>query len=528
MVMHLNLPSKGAPIVKKLVFAIEGILIWLVIMAQEFTFNRFSGNEVDVLPVARQVVDPSWLPGDWYLNLDIGYRKLFNYLVGILVDQLGFLYGAYAGRLLAYSILTIGLVVFFRAIRLRFALGFILLVFFLENQSLVAGEWIVAGVDTKTFAYAFALLSFSSFLRKRYLLGFAFAGAALSFHVLVGIYALFCTGFAMLLTGKTWRGEWQKLFRRSWPFLITGIFGLLAVLQQLLPQGEVDVNKAWEIYVNLRVPHHVLPSSWGEDPWLLYLALAAGLFLAVYLIRKTIEARFTAAYALGSVCLFTIGLVIYAIGETSLLRFYWFRYPDVMVPFLAMVLVALMVSDLTFVNLKDLLRHRKSWNIAQDLLSRGVPMFLALTVILLAWHSITVLRTMNQRGQRDRPSKIQTALEWISGNTPEQAVFLVDPLILEFYIHAERAEFASFNHAPQYAADILEWHKRIVIVNDGHPLRIPMSKDELRNNFYHLDEGSIRDIAEEHGLSYYLGLADSQLSFEPVYQDDNFTLYAID
>jgi hypothetical protein len=201
-----------------------------------------------------------------------------------MVDQLGFLYGAYAGRILAYSILAIALVVFFRAIRLRFALGFILLVLFLENQSLIAGEWIVAGVDTKTFAYAFALLSFSSLLKKRYLLGFAFAGAALSFHVLVGIYALFCTGFAMLLTLKSWRSEWRPLIRRSWPLFITGIFGLLAIVQQLLPQGEVDVNKAWEIYVGLRVPHHVLPSSWGQDPWLIYLALATGLFLAVYLI----------------------------------------------------------------------------------------------------------------------------------------------------------------------------------------------------------------------------------------------------
>jgi hypothetical protein len=59
-------------------------------------------------------------------------------------------------------------------------------------------------------------------------------------------------------------------------------------------------------------------------------------------------------------------------------------------------------------------------------------------------------------------------------------------------------------------------------------MRAPVSKDELRNNFYHLDEGSIRDIAEEYGLSYYLGLADSQLPFEPVYQDDNVILYAID
>src|SRR4051812_12797307 len=35
-------------------------------------------NEADVLPLARQAVDPSWVPHDWYLNQPPGYRAAFQ------------------------------------------------------------------------------------------------------------------------------------------------------------------------------------------------------------------------------------------------------------------------------------------------------------------------------------------------------------------------------------------------------------------------------------------------------------------
>jgi hypothetical protein len=35
-------------------------------------------NEVDVLPLAKHYADPTWIPGDWYLNQPPGYRLLFH------------------------------------------------------------------------------------------------------------------------------------------------------------------------------------------------------------------------------------------------------------------------------------------------------------------------------------------------------------------------------------------------------------------------------------------------------------------
>lgn len=503
-------------------------LFWIVITANSFVFNRYIGNEHDVLPFARQFVDRSWLPGDWYLNLGIAYRQLFNYICGNLIAWSGFLDGAYIGRLIAYLLLALALFVFLRTIRLRFSLGLIVVLVFLGNQSLIAGEWIVGGVDTKTFAYAFAILSLSSFLKRKYLAGFAFAGAALSFHMLIGIYALICTATAVLFTYNSWRKELRALLRGSWALLATGIFGIQAILQQLLPEGDIDASKAWNIYVEFRVPHHVLPSAWQGEQWIFVLILATGIFLSVYLLTKNDIERCTAAYALGSVGLFGIGLAIYALGNTPLLRFYWFRYGDVMIPFLGLVMAALILNRMTKIELSAYPRIPKNLHWIQPILRNGLPLLFAIIALLLTLQSAQFLRAKYYRGTSRPQAETEAVFNWIRENTPQDAVFLIDPLINDFYTYAERGRFVSLNHSPQSAEDFLEWYKRIQLSNKNQPPRIPASREELQSNFYQLDQGAIRQLGDAYGLDYYLGLPGQQLPFEIVYQDADFSLFTLD
>jgi hypothetical protein len=513
----------------KTVLAIGEIgLLWIVITANSFVFNRYTGNEHDILPFARQYVDRSWLPGDWYLNLGIAYRQLFNYIFGNLVVWFGFLNGAYIGRLIAYLLLALALFVFLRTIRLRFSLGLIVVLVFLGNQSLIAGEWIAGGVDTKTFAYAFALLSLSTFLQRKYLAGFAFAGAALSFHVLIGIYALICTATALLFTYNAWHKDLKALLRGSWALFATGIFGIQAILQQLLPKGDIDASKAWDIYVEFRVPHHVLPSAWQGEQWILGLILATGIFLSVYLLTKNNIERFTAGYALGSVGLFGIGLAVYALGYTPLLRFYWFRYGDVLVPFLGLILAALILDRLTKIELSTYPRVPENLHWIQPILQKGLPLLFAIIAVLLTLQSAQFLRAKYYRGMSRPQAETATVFNWIRENTPREAVFLIDPLISDFYINTDRGRFVSLNHSPQSAEDILEWYKRIQLSNKNQPPRMPASREELQSNFYQLDQGAIQQLGDAYGIDYYLGSAGQQLPFEIVYQDAYFSLFAID
>ena len=513
----------------KIIIALGEIFIfWAIIIARVFSFNRFIGNELDVLPFARQFYNRGWLPNDWYLNLDVGYRQVFNYIQGFLVDWLGFLNAAYVGRLSAYLFLAIALFIFFRAIRLRFFLGLIVVFFFLENQSLIAGEWIVGGVDPKTIAYGLALLSFASFYKQKYLIGFALAGAAISFHVLVGIFALFCVIFATLVTQNPLIQTLKTLIRKSWPFFITGIFGIIAIFQQLIPPQGIDTKKAWQVYVEFRIPHHLLPSAWKSTEWIFWLTLATCLFLITFIANKKNSLKFTAAYGLGSVSLFVIGLLIFALDQTALLRFYWFRFPDVMVPFLGMVTIALLLNAIADLNFADYPRFPKKLDWTQWILRLGLPALFAISSILLLAESRIYLQGKYQRGMNRKSTETQVALEWIRENTFDDAVFLIDPLMNEFYVYADRARFISFSHPPQSAAELLEWYGRLTLINGNQAPSIPPSRADMQANFANLDVETINHLANEYGVSYYLGQAGKSLPFQQIYQDETFSLYLLD
>ncbi len=77
------------------------------------------GNEIDVLPLARQYAQSSWIPDDWYLNQPPGYRLLFQTIFGSLAAAVGFLATSIGGRLLCYLLLSSGIVLIARKLSLK-------------------------------------------------------------------------------------------------------------------------------------------------------------------------------------------------------------------------------------------------------------------------------------------------------------------------------------------------------------------------------------------------------------------------
>lgn len=517
----LEVISDMHPTHRKILQSIQILFIWVVITTNVFT--KLQWNEPDVLPLARQFFDHGWLPNDWYLNLNKNYQYPFDFVFGFVVYKLGFHVGAEIGRLLIYSFLAIAIFVFWRTIKLPFSLGLICLLIFLNHQSLIAGEWIVGGVETKTIAYAFVFLSLSAYLSKKYLLGFALAGAAISFHVLIGSYALFCLIIAVAFTEAKQLN--LGMVKQSWPLFITGFFGLQAIFLQLLPQSNVDTAKAWKIYVEYRHPQHLLPPYWEGYFWIFELIFALIIFLAIFIVRRSNINRFISAYALGSVILFTIGLILHGLGKITLLRFYWFRFPDVMIPFMLPILLALIINDMA-IDRSNAISKLKNRNF---IIFNWPSAILTIIVISIVTFSIFQFQT-HIRNSPESKSEPQVVFEWIASNTPKQAIFLVDPTIPYFYIHGQRSIFCSFKHVPIYPVDIIKWYERVTLCNGNKPLRgIGIdSLGSLQTNFYNLDEKSILQLAENYGVSYYLGRPGQSLDFPRVLTTSSYTLYRIE
>lgn len=508
------------------IFIGQVLFVWLLVSLKLFAF-RSLGNEIDVLPSAKQFVQPGWLPNDWYLNLDIGYRNVFNSMQGNLIAWLGFENGAYVGRLTVYLLFATAIVFFFRTIKLRMIVGAFVLLVFLRYQSLVAGEWMVLGVDTKTISYSFVLLALSFFLRKKYYAGFACAGAAVSFHILVGGYASLCLAVAAL-SNQAWRSEWRVHLKRCWPYFITGAIGLLAIANQLFASGAADASAAWNVYVQYRVPHHVLPSAWGSG-WIVRFTLCLVLFGAIFKWVKPGAARFLAAFALGSALLFVCGLVIDAVGPPHLLRYYWFRFPDVILPFLSFVFCGLALDALISRahTLRQLPPKLKGLvNLTQE---HVVPVVLTTVLALMVYRSLGK-QVFNYTLLREEiPSKQAEAFAWIKANTPRDASFLIDPTIEGFYLQSQRAKFVSLKHSPQSADHILEWYKRIKMINNGSDLAGIDDKTiaQLTANYHALSESEIQQIAKTYGIDHVLTDTNQTWSFEPVYRNEDYVVYQL-
>jgi len=502
-------------------------LIFLLIFVQKLT-TSYIPNEVDVLPYAKQFWDPGWLQSDWYLNLENTYRNLFSIIIGPLVSWLGFDMGRYLGRLLVYLFLSVAIYDFFKSIRLNIVIGLLVLFIFLDHQSIIAGEWIVEGVDTKTVSYSFVILSWAALIRKRYLSVFAFLGAALSFHPLVGIYAVYCSVPAVLVN-RAWRSDWRIVIKNSWVFLITGIFGIWSIIVSLFQNSVLNSSPAWWVYTLYRLRHHLLPGSWGYGYWMVIFFFSVLFFGAVFFLAKSNSLRFLAAYALASVSLFIVGLIIYALGDVNLLRFYWFRFPDVIVPFLGLIISGIVVQNLFKI------LGAKTLTLPEDSLLRKIyrseyaSKIAALAVILVIFTAASIAAFNRIQSEVHSHSPIRDMELWIAGNTPQDSVFLINPGIEDFYLFAKRPVFVTFKHMPQSGPEIIEWYERIKLCNGNRPPKKMGfdSLDEIEASVYNLDEEAIRNIAESYGVDYYLGVPRKDLPFKLVHSDGQYALYEV-
>jgi hypothetical protein len=256
---------------------------------------------------------------------------------------------------------------------------------------------------------------------------------------------------------------------------------------------------------------------------MLKLALAFVFFLAVYLAVRSRAMRFLSAYALASMALFVAGLGFYAMGKTTLLRFYWFRFPDVMVPFLACVLLAALASG--FLSLSE---ERQAW-LRGAKAKYGRILATAAAVILLGLYPAARVLLALHAAAVSGVKAGEPVLHWIAANTPQQAVFLVDPGWHNFYLVARRAMFVSFKHGPQSPANILEWYTRITLANGGKgPNQGGFGAlKEIGTKFYGLDKTKVLEIAKSYKIDYYLGQTQRPLDLGVVYTDPDFTLYRL-
>ncbi len=190
--------------------------------------DNMAWNEVDVLPLARQYANPTWIPGDWYLNQPPGYRVLFQSLFGPLIVSWGFLATSITGRLLSYGLIAAGLVFIARKLGLNLLLLLLALTLFFYPhyyRGFAAGIGVLQVGNINWVALLVLLLAIGLMLAGKRL------GIGLQFPLLLLAVSLF-----LIVDNGNWMpqgfaaGEWlvggleAKVF--AWGFVLLA-FGLM-------------------------------------------------------------------------------------------------------------------------------------------------------------------------------------------------------------------------------------------------------------------------------------------------------------
>ncbi len=255
--------------------------------------------------------------------------------------------------------------------------------------------------------------------------------------------------------------------------------GLLLALPGLLPALALTWNadpqlvaQASRIYVFDRLSHHLLAQGFSPVSVARHLFLVAVLVVLVRFAGPSERLARLRGFVAATVGIAAIGMAISLFAEwqpdvaAGLLRFYWFRMADVMVP----LGVALTASAIL-----------SRWQISRP-----------------AWHAIGLTtavlvagahlgQTILQRQSNPRPptdagianleayrtptydadftavvlADWREMCQWAAHETPPDAVFLTPRLAQTFRWYAGRGEVVSRKDIPQDAASIVEWWRRM-------------------------------------------------------------------
>jgi hypothetical protein len=147
-----------------------------------------------------------------------------------------------------------------------------------------------------------------------------------------------------------------------------------------------------------------------------------------------------------------LGLRTGSIGEmpfwelrTRLLKFYWFRLADVMVPVAVSVVFA---------------RAIQIWC---EVRNKQRPVY----VLLIMFTASLFLPSPDRVPSQFGPEKLadwKEACTWIAAETPHDAAFLTPAHGWGFKWYAGRAEFVNYKDVPQDAAGIVEWNDRLLLL----------------------------------------------------------------
>ena len=424
-------------------------------------------NEAVYVPKARHLADPTWAAGDFFLEAPDAHG-VFALVFGPLAAAVPLETAAWIGRVAGWLALAAGFrhavvpLVAGTLARLAAAAMFALAL----RQTMAAGEWVIGGCEAKVFAWALVLAAFGDVARAGWLRAWLGAGAATAIHPIVG-------GWAMIAIAATrgiaaWRGAELGPPRGplAWLALAGGIAvaacGIVPALGLNAGATAAERVQGAFIYVVERLPHHLLPRTFAPGLVARHMLAIVVWWLLLRVVPATPERRRIALLTAVAVAISAAGWCV-AWAEPlfpdvvpGLLRFYWFRLADVVVPFALAITAAAVLADEAAC--AAIAAGRPGW------LRAAVAVALVADVAAQSSHWPLPGRTglAPRADSHVVAAEWREACDWVRDHVPAGARFLTPRGAATFTWRTGRAEVVSWKNSPQDARSLIEWRRRFV------------------------------------------------------------------
>jgi hypothetical protein len=446
-------------------------------------------NEPYYLGKAIHFWNPAWAESDFFLQTADSHLVFYRAVgwLGLFLSPTAF---DWTLRLVTWALLAWSWQRFSRAVvpRAWASLLTAALFLFLLQHFNMAGEWVVGGAESKGFSFVLVFLALEAMVEGYWNRMWLLLGLATAFHALVGGWAAVAAGVVWLSREQGARSKEQGARSRFVASLAAPLAALVLSMPGLLPPLLMNrgvpaavTSEAYKIYVFERFPHHLDPAHFWADGFVLPFLLLVVLWLLLWRTASDPGARRLRLFVAAAI---GIGLVGTAIGLFGLkhrdlaagwMRFYWYRLVDVAVPMgLALTVVRWFFEQKMRVALV-LVAAVAVFHAADCIVLKrfGGPPFGERQIDGNAWLAVYRCATGQAKPpplpRQSRADKLQNFAAWLEvcrwvsdpSNTPPDARFLIPRTAYTFKWYAGRGEVVNWKEAPQDAAKLVEWWKRI-------------------------------------------------------------------
>lgn len=569
------------------------ILEILLILCLFFLYGAYAVpdvNEAHYLEKAAHFWNPSYAPGDFFLSSPDAHG-IFYWTFGWLTLYLPMNSVAWIGRFVTWLGLACGWYWMVRPVLPRWGTALLsaALFLFLNQNCSFAGEWVVGGVEAKGFAFILIFFALGEIFRNHWNRALLLFGLSATFHVLVGGWCLVALGIAwLILKDYEWSlrrsGRPEDLAKICLPTLraiLPGLAGaFLLTLPALLPALQLNAGVTPEIaksattlYVYERLPHHLLLSFIAQNTpmKLLYFGILIVIwnFLSARPRFTNGEMTFrTFIYATLLIAMtgWAINLFQNVAPDTvaSLLRYYWFRTADVMLPLGTAILcvefalqpisrlastavsgasgspAAERPSRLSKEERRARRREARAWTRRLTVQRRWLLIFLIFIAGFQTCQSASRFAKPMKPRSCSGASCGQTWLElcqFVRENTQETDVFVVPYTTRTFRWFTGRSEVGVWKDIPQDAKGLTEWWERMQDQFYGFDPTKPVRSYGRVSSFTLMPKPKFEYLKKTYGAAYLIrnknDLKGRQLlqempngieDFELIYENKDFEL----